>query len=64
MKKIQLFIALVLLATSVLAQRNPVIVSPEVGSGNSVTFRFSAINAKEVLLEAQFLKDKLPMQKD
>ena len=64
MKKIQLFIALVLLATSVLAQRNPVIVSPEVGSGNSVTFRFSAKNAKEVLLEAQFLKDKLPMQKD
>lgn len=64
MKKIQLFIALVLLATSVLAQRNPVIVSPEVGPGNSVTFRFSAKNAKEVLLEAQFLKDKLPMQKD
>ncbi len=64
MKKIQLFIALVLLATSVLAQRNPVIVSPELGAGNSVTFRFSAKNAKEVLLEAQFLKDKLPMQKD
>ncbi len=64
MKKIQLFIALVLLATSVLAQRNPVIVSPELGPGNSVTFRFSAKNAKEVLLEAQFLKDKLPMQKD
>ena len=64
MKKIQLFIALVLLATSVLAQRNPVIVSPEVGPGNSVTFRFSAKNAKEVLVEAQFLKDKLPMQKD
>ncbi len=64
MKKIQLFIALVLLATSVLAQRNPVIVSPELGPGNSVTFRFSAKNVKEVLLEAQFLKDKLPMQKD
>lgn len=64
MKRIQLFIALVLLATSVLAQRNPVIVSPELGPGNSVTFRFSAKNAKEVLLEAQFLKDKLPMQKD
>lgn len=64
MKKIQLFIALVLLATSVLAQRNPVIVSPKLGPGNSVTFRFSAKNAKEVLLEAQFLKDKLPMQKD
>ncbi|MFW9596362.1 MAG: esterase [Paludibacter sp.] len=64
MKRIQLFIALVLLATSVLAQRNPVIVSPELGAGNSVTFRFSAKNAKEVLLEAQFLKDKLPMQKD
>lgn len=64
MKKIQLFIALVLLATSVLAQRNPVVVSPEVGPGNSVTFRFSAKNAKEVLVEAQFLKDKLPMQKD
>ena len=55
MKKIQLFIALVLLATSVLAQRNPVIVSPELGAGNSVTFRFSAKNAKEVMLEAQFL---------
>lgn len=64
MKRIQLFIALVLLATSVLAQRNPVIVSPELGPDNSVTFRFSAKNAKEVLLEAQFLKDKLPMQKD
>ncbi len=64
MKKIQLFIALILLATSIQAQRNPVIVSPEMGPKNSATFRFSAKNAKEVLLEAQFLKDKLPMQKD
>lgn len=64
MKKIQLFIALILLATTIQAQRNPVIVSPEMGPKNSATFRFFAKDAKVVLLEAQFLKDKLPMQKD
>jgi enterochelin esterase family protein len=64
MNKIQLLVAILFLAFSAQAQRNPVVVSPEVHPNHSVTFRFSAKNAKQVLLEAQFLKDKLPMQKD
>jgi len=54
MKKIQLFIALVLLATSVLAQRNPVIVSPELGPGNSVTSVFQQKMPKKYCSKRSF----------
>ena len=64
MKKLQLFFAILFIAISTQAQRSAVIISPEVHPDHSVTFRFLAKNAKQVLLEAQFLKDKLPMQMD
>ncbi|MDR2915053.1 MAG: esterase [Tannerella sp.] len=40
------------------------IVSPEVHPDNTVTFRFNAPNATYVELDAQFLKENLPMTKD
>ncbi|MBN2635238.1 MAG: hypothetical protein JXR61_03135 [Prolixibacteraceae bacterium] len=46
------------------AQRGPQIISPEVHDDNTVTFRFSARNAKEVILEGQFLTENLAMTKD
>jgi len=64
MRKIDILFAILIIAFSAEAQRSTTIISPDVHSDKSVTFRFSAKNAKEVLLEAQFLKDKLPMQKD
>jgi len=42
----------------------PALVTPEVHSDNSVTFRFRAPNAKEVTLRREGLADPLPMQKD
>jgi len=42
----------------------PALVTPEVHSDNSVTFRFRAPNAKEVTLRREGLSDPLPMQKD
>jgi enterochelin esterase family protein len=42
----------------------PAIVSPEVHADNSVTFRFRAPNAKEVLLSLEGSTKPVPMQKD
>src|SRR5262252_6133811 len=42
----------------------PALVTPEVHSDNSVTFRFRAPNAKDVTLRREGLTDPLPMQKD
>jgi len=42
----------------------PALVTPEVHSDNSVTFRFRAPNAKEVSLRREGTTDPLPMQKD
>jgi enterochelin esterase-like enzyme len=64
MKNIKLITAILLIAFSAKAQRAPVIVSPEVHSDHSITFRVVARSAKQVMLEAQFLKEKLPMKKD
>jgi len=64
MRKINILFTILIIAFSAEAQRSTTIISSDVHSDKSVTFRFSAKNAKEVLLEAQFLKDKLPMQKD
>jgi enterochelin esterase family protein len=44
--------------------RGPAIISPEVKTDNSVTFRFFAPRAKEVKLNAQFEKENLLMDKD
>lgn len=45
-------------------QRTPSVISPEVHPDHSITFRVVARNAQQVMLEAQFLKEKLPMKKD
>lgn len=47
------------LSISVVAQRGPSIISPEIHPDHSVTFRFNARNAKKVMLEAQFLKEQV-----
>ena len=46
-----------------MAQQRGYPVSPDVQKDNSVTFRFSAPNAKEVLLDGQFLTEKKPLTK-
>lgn len=46
------------------AQRPPSISSPYVHPDHSITFRFYARNARQVLLNAQFLTADLPMKKD
>jgi len=54
------------LANPVLAQPpgSPVVVSPQVNTDNTVTFRLLAPTAKEVKLTGQFEKAPLPMTKD
>ncbi len=42
----------------------PALITPEVHSNNSVTFRFRAPNAKEVSVRREGTTDPLPMQKD
>ncbi len=65
MKKLLLIFTIpILLSTDSFGQRAPAPVSPEVHPDNSVTFRISAQNAQKVLLEAQFLKENLPLVKD
>lgn len=44
-------------------QQQPPLISPEVHPDNTVTFRFRAPNAKEVLLAREGAKRE-PMQKD
>src|SRR5438874_1272804 len=56
--------AMVSLSTSVLAQRPPAIISPEVQSDGRVTFRFADPNALKVELELEGEKTPRPMQKD
>ena len=58
--------SLILLSAAAFAQQppQPRIVSPEVHSDNSVTFRFRAPNAKEVALGLEGRTEPIPMQKD
>src|ERR1700756_4197948 len=42
----------------------PALITPEVHSDNSVTFRFRAPNAQEVKLSREGIPDPLPMHKD
>ncbi|MGK9476439.1 esterase [Melioribacter sp. OK-6-Me] len=65
MKKILFVISLFIIASNITnAQRPPAIVSPEINPDKSITFRYFAPNAKEVLLDAEFLKSPLCMSKD
>ena len=45
-------------------QRGVVVVSPQVNPDNTVVFRYLAPSAKEVKLNAQFEKARIPMTKD
>lgn len=58
------FVFRLFLTVDAYAQRRQPIVSPEVHKDRSVTFRFSAPQATQVELNAQFLKKNLPMTKD
>jgi enterochelin esterase-like enzyme len=66
--KIPLLLALgvCLFGASVRAQnpRPPRIVSPEIEAGQKVTFRLRAPKAKEVVLQAQWSKEPVPMTRD
>ncbi len=44
--------------------RGPWVSSPQVHPGDSITFRVLAKEAQQVFLDAQFLKEKIPMIKD
>jgi len=63
MKKIYFILAIVFTALFVNAQR-PSVISPEVHPDNSVTFRFSARNAKSVSLDTEILPAPVEMTKD
>lgn len=63
MKKIYFILAIVFTALFVDAQR-PTVISPEVHPDNSVTFRFSARNAKSVSLDTEILPAPMEMTKD
>ncbi|HYQ57700.1 MAG TPA: alpha/beta hydrolase-fold protein [Draconibacterium sp.] len=61
---IVLIFALSLLSQNVTAQMRQRIVSPEVHPDKTVTFRFSAPNAKKVMLDTQILDEPIQMTKD
>ncbi len=61
MKNITLLIVILLVVCSSVFAQGPQIKSPEVHNDNTVTFRFNARNAKEVLLEGQFLTENTAM---
>ena len=51
-------------AQSPVPQMPPALITPEVHSDNSVTFRFRAPNAQQVSVRREGVPDPLPMQKD
>jgi enterochelin esterase family protein len=65
MKNILLVLAILFVAgISAMAQRPPLINSPEVHADHSITFRFFSRNAQKVKLDAQFLQSPVYMTKD
>src|SRR5260370_17103298 len=57
--------AILFLATAALAQAPPPpVISPEVHTDRSVTFRFRAPNDQEVAVSIEGMAKSLPMQKD
>lgn len=65
-KRLLLMIGLIMSYWGVFAQapRGPLVVSPQVNSDKTITFRYQAILAKEVKLNAQFEKGPVSMTKD
>jgi enterochelin esterase-like enzyme len=61
-----LLCTMVFISGFVMAQppESPLVISPQVNPDKTVTFRFVAPSAKEVLLTAQFQKKPVPMVKD
>ena len=55
--------SMISLSISALAQRPPMIVSPEVQPDGHVTFRFAGPNALKVEVELEGEKTPMPMQK-
>ncbi len=65
MKRTFFVLSILLLAAAAPAQTPPPpLTSPEVDSGNRVTFRFRALNDKEVAVSLEGVPKPLPMQKD
>ena len=65
MKRIlHLLFILVFVTIPTLAQRPPVISSPEVHKDHSITFRYFSRNAKKVMLSGEFLKAPVALTKD
>ena len=75
MKLYSAILSIALISTPVLAQDQkpaaptpqtppPPLITPEVHSDNSVTFRFRAPNAQEVKVAREGIPDQLPMHKD
>lgn len=65
MKRIKIIATVLFLATlAIYGQRPPRVVSPEVHSDNSITFRVFARNAQRVYLDGEFLKERVLMNKD
>lgn len=58
------FFILILTSFITLAQRPPLLNSPEVHGDHSITFRYYARNAQRVYLDAEFLKSSQLMTKD
>lgn len=65
-KRLLLMIGLIIGYWGAFAQppRGPLVVSPQVNFDKTITFRYQAILAKEVKLNAQFEKASVPMTKD
>lgn len=65
MKNISLTLALLFVATlSVMAQRPPRLVSPEVHDDHSITFRYFSRNAEKVTLNGEFLTASVSLTND
>ena len=64
MKNILFILILLVSSGSFLFAQRPAVISPEVHPDNSVTFRFSARNAKRVSLDSEILSKPAKMTKD
>jgi len=64
MKKIYFILAIIAFTALFANAQRPTVISPEVHSDNSVTFRFSARNAKSVSLDTEILPAPVEMTKD
>ena len=63
-KIILILVTTVFASLQVMAQRSPSVISPEVHPDHSITFRFNAPNAAEVILSSELLSKPAAMQKN